>query len=229
MAWPAGAGIHGTRLQTLPMPPAVTGELLRSLAGSDIVVLGLSAEGFTPAVRQLCLLAWYMHGEMPIVTTAAGQTDAAEAVTRYARDLGAAQRAGIAAEPDLPNAVEQALARRAETPGRRAPAYVDHLEIRGCHAGGTAGCGWPRARPGGGRAAAGDAGCRAARRSRRRKAAGMSSFSSTGRSRPSPARCWLQPMRVLSTPTRSPRTSSGSVTSLFCPADRTGSRLPANP
>ena len=105
---------QGLALAEFPGPPVPTGDLLRSLAASDIAVLALGADGFTPAARQVCLLAWHIHGELPIVATASASAGANEAVASYAKALGAAQPAVIAGTRDLPDAVDVAIRRLGE-------------------------------------------------------------------------------------------------------------------
>ena len=95
-------------------PPVVTGELLKSLAAGDIAVLAIAGDGFTPAAQHICLLAWHLHGELPVVVAASGDGEAKQAVEAYTETLGAAQPAVIAGADDLPRALDQAKRRIVE-------------------------------------------------------------------------------------------------------------------
>ena len=70
-------------LTEFPGPPVVTGELLKALAAGDIAVLAIAGDGFTPAAQHICLLAWHLHGELPIVVAASGDGEAKQAVEAY--------------------------------------------------------------------------------------------------------------------------------------------------
>ena len=101
-------------LAEFPGPPVVTGELLKSLAAGDVAVLAIAGDGFTPAAQHICLLAWHLHGELPIVIAASGDGEAKQAVEAYTATLGAAQPAVIAGADDLPRALDQAKRRIVE-------------------------------------------------------------------------------------------------------------------
>ena len=77
-------GGQGTAiLSEFPGPAAVTGELLKLLAAADIAVLAIAGDGFTPAAQHICLLAWHLHGELPIVVATSGDGEAKQAVEAY--------------------------------------------------------------------------------------------------------------------------------------------------
>jgi bifunctional enzyme CysN/CysC len=112
---PAALGLDVKRLKAqgaivlavFPDPPAVTGELLKSLAASDIAVLALAGDDFTPAAQHICLLAWHLHGELPIVITASENGEATLTVKAYTEALGA-HTAVKAVATELPSALDQA-------------------------------------------------------------------------------------------------------------------------
>ena len=101
-------------LTEFPGPPVVTGELLKALAAGDIAVLAIAGDGFTPAAQHIYLLAWHLHGELPIIVAASGDGEAKQAVEAYTEALGTAQSAVIAGADDLPSALDQANRRIVE-------------------------------------------------------------------------------------------------------------------
>lgn len=101
--------LTGVALQRLEKP-AVTVEFLRALLVSDVLALELEEEGFTPAARQACLLAWHTHGRMPILCRAAPNATISNAVAGLAKSLGGGE-ATVTPTCDLQAALEQEIER----------------------------------------------------------------------------------------------------------------------
>lgn len=95
-------------------PPRVTGELLASLAAADVTVLVLAGDGLAPAAQHISLLAWHMHGELPIIVTPSAGAATRQALERYAQALGATLPPVIDSVHALAGAVDQAIQRIGE-------------------------------------------------------------------------------------------------------------------